>query len=549
MADADRSSLFGRAATRNAGRANPYAAADSTAPVPATNPFAEKQPAVSSEDASRDALLAGGKKREEPMSFSAVDDHAGQQPISEIEPLDNGDVDFDFDGLNLMETAGLTGSDIGRRTTSSHFKGGLEGSGSGSSATTTLAALEEELAADGGEGGGLGLDLDAFMAQDEVIRDALSRGVDLRLYSKQVDAELRAMELLSIRDYVSQADAVAALFEQIEHCEGVLTGMQGMLSSFQDNLGGISREIRTLQEQSLSLSVQMSNRKGLAKKIDTFLSKVSLPEQLILRIVDGQVDEGWMRGPLMELGEKLSYVQHQAAASSSSHGTGATDDASASLNSLRDLTVNPFSTPVGRESLPQLEKLRVTACAKLRNYLLKAMQELTKPNHHTNMAKTQEYVLLKYSSGMTFLGDYGGEIGREVRAYYVESVGRHYGEIFKKYWEDLTKTCSVSVGGGSGSSGTGAGSGAAGAGATALTCVLAPGAMKSDTLTDYNPQARLNAAVAVSRRNECRPAARVLLFLFYFCLSSISLAVRPFSRSCRLTHLYSRLPLLWALRS
>ena len=80
-------------------------------------------------------------------------------------------------------------------------------------------------------------DLSKF-AQDEKIRDALARGVDLRLYARQVDAELRHLEMESIADYVGQADAVAGLFDQISHCEAVLGAMQGMLSTFQDNLGG-----------------------------------------------------------------------------------------------------------------------------------------------------------------------------------------------------------------------------------------------------------------------------------------------------------------------
>ncbi len=42
--------------------------------------------------------------------------------------------------------------------------------------------------------------LTRFEVQDEVIRDALSREVDLRKYSKQVDGELRHMEMLSIAD-------------------------------------------------------------------------------------------------------------------------------------------------------------------------------------------------------------------------------------------------------------------------------------------------------------------------------------------------------------
>jgi hypothetical protein len=369
-------------------------------------------------------------------------------------PEDDGAVEFDFDNLNLMASASGDGE---------------EGSGAGSLADAlNFAVIDEDL---------------ARFAQDEVIREALSRGVDLRLYSRTVDAELRHMEMLSIGDYVAQADAVAALFEQISHCEGVLGAMQGMLSSFQDNLGGISAEIRSLQEQSLSLSVQMNNRRALGRKLEVFLSKVSVPEALILRIVEGAVDEAWMRD-LGALAEKLHYVQRgmaggfaapaaaaapQASAgagSPSSSDAGAAAAAAAAAETLSDLSVNPFSTPVGRESLPQVEKLRVTAVGKLRGFLSKALGELTRPQ--SNMAKTQEYMLLRYAPGMTFLSEFGGEAGREVRGMYCEAVGRQYADIFKRYHDDLVK----------------------GAGA--------PGPLKADTLAEYNAQARLAAAVSVS---------------------------------------------------
>jgi hypothetical protein len=237
-----------------------------------------------------------------------------------------------------------------------------------------------------------------------------------------------------------------------------------MLATFQDNLGGISSEIRSLQEQSLSLSVQVANRKALDRKLAAFLSKVSVPEALITRVVEGAIDEAWMR-ELDALAEKLAYAQRGAAGGGEPAAAAAGGD-SADADGIADLTVNPFTTPVGRESMPQVEKLRAAACARLRGFLAKVMGELTMPKQ--NMAVLQQHVLLKYAPGMTFLNAYGGETGREVRGLYCDAVGRYYADIFKKYLDELR------------------------AGA------LAPGAAKGDTLVEYNAQARLAAAVAVS---------------------------------------------------
>ena len=81
----------------------------------------------------------------------------------------------------------------------------------------------------------------------------------------------------------------------------------------------VSSEIRALQEQSLSLSVRMANRKALDAKLTTFLHKVSVPEALITRVVEGAIDESWMRD-LDALAEKLTYAQSGGA------GGGAHDD-------------------------------------------------------------------------------------------------------------------------------------------------------------------------------------------------------------------------------
>lgn len=486
--DAARGALFGGAASRNVGRPNPYADGGSTPAAPAPAP-PQATPALSAEDAARAALLAGGRPRQASAARAAAtskddwgfeqpgaggaDDAGASSPAAAAAAAadaflagdDDGALAFDFEDLNLMEAAGM-GS-------------GLGGDGSGSSGgagapldSLNFAVIDEDL---------------ARFAQDEVVREALARGVDLRLYARQVEGELRAMEALSIRDYVGQADAVAALFEQICHCESVLGGMQGMLSTFQGSLGGISREIRTLQEQSLSLSVSMSNRKTLAAKLDTFLSKVSVPEALITRIVEGAVDDAWMVD-LAALADKLQYVQKgvrgeaapPAPASGAGAGAGAGADsadgsagtsssssgASASGGTLADLTVNPFSTPVGRESLPALERLRQAACEKLRAFLLRAVGDLAKPK--TNTAKGQEFVLARFAPGMAFLNDFDPPAAREVRGRYAEAMSRVYEDIFRKYYAELR------------------------AGAQA------PGALKADTLAEYNPQARLSAAVAVS---------------------------------------------------
>ena len=465
--DAARASLFGGASSRAGRKPNPYAdvpsgeapsAAAPSATSAASNVGAGFDP-LDPSDVARHALLAGGKKKPSAAAAAADAPHASasQPPPSQqtaaVEPLDDDDggIDFDFEGLNM--TAG-----IGSSPSRGGGRGGVDGDHGGATSGSA-----EELNFDE-----IDSDLSHFSA-DPVIREALSRGVDLRLYARQVDHELRSMEMLSIADYIAESDAIAGLFEQIVSCETVLNDMQGMLQSFQDNLGGISNEIRSLQEQSLSMSVRMSNRKALQAKVKGFLAKVAVPEGLIDRIVEAPIDEAWMRD-LRALGEKVAFTYGQAnsifarpaaAAGLSSSAAAATAGVTAALTrapgtavgsepssapaaaaavdpeDLSDLTVSPFQTPAGKEALPAIEKLKTKAVARLREHFIRAIGELVKPK--TSMQKQQEYVLLKVGLGMAFLTEFAPEAAREVRSVYAETVGRSMGDVFKRYHDDLAK--------------------------------------------------------------------------------------------------------------
>jgi dihydropteroate synthase len=219
-----------------------------------------------------------------------------------------------------------------------------------------------------------------------VIRDALNRGVDLRVYSKQVDTELHAMEALSIADYIRESDSIAGLFGHITSCEGVLSEMQSLLQTFQDKLGGISDEIRSLQESSMALSVKKQNRKNLAGKVKAVLSKIDVSEGLISRICDAPIDAEWLRD-LRALSEKVEFISgvyrdREARAALATHAPGLAQPAlpaseptvAYALDSLAELTVNPVDTPAGRDAVPQIELLRKKAVARVRDFLLRSME-------------------------------------------------------------------------------------------------------------------------------------------------------------------------------
>ncbi|MCJ8735572.1 hypothetical protein PDJAM_G00248500, partial [Pangasius djambal] len=117
--------------------------------------------------------------------------------------------------------------------------------------------------------------------EDELVQEALRTGVDLRQYSKQVEAELQRIEQASIKDYIKESQNIASLHNQITACDSILERMEGMLSSFQADLSSISSEIETLQQQSVSMSVRLKNRQAVRSHLSQLVDELLVPGTMI----------------------------------------------------------------------------------------------------------------------------------------------------------------------------------------------------------------------------------------------------------------------------
>jgi hypothetical protein len=58
--------------------------------------------------------------------------------------------------------------------------------------------------------------------EDEFVQAALLSGMDLREYSKGIEKELKTVERDAVKDYIQQADQLAALHQEISSCDKVL---------------------------------------------------------------------------------------------------------------------------------------------------------------------------------------------------------------------------------------------------------------------------------------------------------------------------------------
>ena len=108
-----------------------------------------------------------------------------------------------------------------------------------------------------------------------------SSGVDLREYSEQVEEELKAVENKSIQDYIRESQNIASLHNQIVNCDQILGRMENMLISFQSDLGSISTEILSLQQQSVQMNLKLKNRQAVKGELSQFVSDMVIPEKMI----------------------------------------------------------------------------------------------------------------------------------------------------------------------------------------------------------------------------------------------------------------------------
>eukprot|EP00854_Cymbomonas_tetramitiformis_P024046 gene24046-29182_t len=141
----------------------------------------------------------------------------------------------------------------------------------------------------------------------EVVRGILSKGSDVRGHVREVDTKLREVELDSIQDYIAASDNLVSLHEQIKTCDGILEDMEDLLGGFQGDLGNISTEIKTLQEQSLSMSIKLRNRKAAEAQLGTFVEGLTVPPRLVTEILDKEVNEDYLEFCLA-LHTKLTFT-------------------------------------------------------------------------------------------------------------------------------------------------------------------------------------------------------------------------------------------------
>ncbi|CAG2165868.1 unnamed protein product [Oppiella nova] len=215
---------------------------------------------------------------------------------------------------------------------------------------------------------------------DMIVSEA--SGVDLRSYSKEVEKSLTDIENASVNDYILQSEAIASLHSEITSSDQILERLEGMLCSFQADLGNICQEILSLQELSVSLNQRLKNKQTIRSNLSQFVDDMIVSEAVIAHIVDTPVSEKEFLEQLYVLDHKITFVKEQ------------------SFREAKSCS----------DVLQILNNLKIKAITKIREYCLKKIHSCRKAM--TNYQIPQN-ALLKNKFFYQFLMTHDREVARE----------------------------------------------------------------------------------------------------------------------------------------
>lgn len=245
--------------------------------------------------------------------------------------------------------------------------------------------------------------------EHEAIKAILEQGRILKEYARDNEDKLRQVELESIQDYIQESDNLVGLHEQIKSCDGILEHMEETLGKFQSDLGKVSEEIRQLQVQSQTMSTKLKNRRAAESTLGSFIDQLVVSEYLVSSIMDNEVSEDYLEC-LLALDKKLKFV--------------CADEVAKGSHARRDVE-------------PSLERLRIKALAKVRDFILQKVYTLKRPK--TNIQIIQQNVLLKYKYFVRFLREHGDDIYTEVQSEYVGVLSKILSQHFRTYLASMEK--------------------------------------------------------------------------------------------------------------
>ena len=268
-------------------------------------------------------------------------------------------------------------------------------------------------------------DLTSFLASlnPELISQLTDGSLDLTSYQSVLENELSTLEAehIEIHRNVIRSD-VETLHQELDVCTSILESLQEMLLGFSADLDGLSSDIAHVQNQSLTMAMQLEHRKKAERALMLFLKKVVIPPNMANAIVYDNVDDATFVACVLDLERKYEYVNQFEVEEQEDVGEKIYDDE-------EFVPPPPNQTVAGREVKNHLERLRLKAIERTRRFFLRKIAELRRPK--TNVRMIQVNSLLKFSPLVDFLRDAAPDVYQEIKDVYIESMGKMIHALFR----------------------------------------------------------------------------------------------------------------------
>lgn len=200
------------------------------------------------------------------------------------------------------------------------------------------------------------------------------------------------------------------LHQSILACDEVLKSVETYLTNFQADLGAVSAEIESLQNRSIALNTKLENRKVVEKILAPSVEDVSISPQVVRRIAEGPIDEGFLRA-LSELDKRSKTI-----ASKSNSQT--------ELKALSDIK-------------PLLADLTNRATERIRDYIVAQIKAIRSPSINAQIIQQQAF--LKYKDLYAFIAKHQPELASQICQAYVYTMRWYYLNHFTRYKTSLER--------------------------------------------------------------------------------------------------------------
>lgn len=243
-------------------------------------------------------------------------------------------------------------------------------------------------------------------ADRALVAEVLASGERKKL-STSFFANLQEAESTAIELFLNESENLVALSDAVEQCDTILGSLESVLSNFDSTLDAASDQILEHQRRSSTLFAELRDKRELRDQVHLFVEALVLTPKLIRDVSSAPVNDEAFAAALGELDRKFSFV----------NGSQRVRDSAA----YKDVAI-------------EMERLRLTAVKRGRDFVLQKMYELRQPGSNI---QAQQQVLIKHRHVIRFLWEHGNNTYAELRAEYCASISSRFVDVFKSYWASL----------------------------------------------------------------------------------------------------------------